>query len=230
MLLQDQDTEIDQLLHALAHLPERQEVAKLESELEEHSRSIQAVESERDRLALRQAELEHDIEVASARVKAIEARMYGGQVSASRELEAMANEVTSIDARRRNLEDAELEVMEELDPVERALGDLEAARHRLSEELDEARSRLQVVASGLQSHIADLRQERSRRADGLPTGLLELYERIRSRLGGEGAARLVHGSCTGCHLSLPSVELDRITRAPADEIVTCDQCGRILVR
>ncbi|MCL4422459.1 MAG: hypothetical protein M1115_04710, partial [Actinobacteria bacterium] len=62
MLLQDQDTEIDQLLHALAHLPERQEVAKLESELEEHSRSIQAVESERDRLALRQAELERAVQ------------------------------------------------------------------------------------------------------------------------------------------------------------------------
>ena len=45
-----------------------------------------------------------------------------------------------------------------------------------------------------------------------------------------GAARLVGGSCSGCHLVLPSMEVDRIRKAPPDAVITCDQCGRILVR
>ena len=49
-------------------------------------------------------------------------------------------------------------------------------------------------------------------------------------LGGVGAARLVGPSCTGCHLTLPAQELDRIRREPPDALVFCDQCGRILVR
>jgi predicted nucleic acid-binding Zn-ribbon protein len=45
-----------------------------------------------------------------------------------------------------------------------------------------------------------------------------------------GAARVVGSSCGGCHLTLPATELDRIRRAEPDALVTCDQCGRILVR
>jgi predicted nucleic acid-binding Zn-ribbon protein len=42
-------------------------------------------------------------------------------------------------------------------------------------------------------------------------------------------ARLVGNHCDGCHLTLPAMELDRIRHLPEDELVTCEQCGRILV-
>ena len=44
------------------------------------------------------------------------------------------------------------------------------------------------------------------------------------------AAKLEAGSCRGCHLQLSAVELDRIRKLPADAIVHCVECGRILVR
>ena len=59
--------------------------------------------------------------------------------------------------------------------------------------------------------------------------LLARYEQLRSKLGGTGAARLVGGSCSGCHLTLSSMELDRVRKAPPDAVITCEQCGRILV-
>ena len=64
----------------------------------------------------------------------------------------------------------------------------------------------------------------------IPAALLATYERLRTRLGGVGVAPLVGASCGGCHLTLSASELDRIRRLPPDEVVTCDQCGRILVR
>jgi len=64
----------------------------------------------------------------------------------------------------------------------------------------------------------------------VPAELLARYERLRAKLAGTGAARLVGESCGGCHLTLPAMEVDRIRRAPPDEVLTCDQCGRILVR
>jgi predicted nucleic acid-binding Zn-ribbon protein len=45
-----------------------------------------------------------------------------------------------------------------------------------------------------------------------------------------GAARLEQGSCTGCHLKLPSTEVERLRKLDPDEVAFCDQCGRILVR
>ncbi len=59
--------------------------------------------------------------------------------------------------------------------------------------------------------------------------LLARYEQLRSKLGGTGAARLVGGSCSGCHLTLSSMELDRVRKASPDAVITCEQCGRILV-
>ena len=67
-------------------------------------------------------------------------------------------------------------------------------------------------------------------AAGVPPELLARYEALRAKLGGTGAARVVGGSCGGCHLVLPSMEVDRIKKAPPDAVITCDQCGRILVR
>jgi predicted nucleic acid-binding Zn-ribbon protein len=64
----------------------------------------------------------------------------------------------------------------------------------------------------------------------LPADLAATYERLRSQLGGIGAAKLVGSSCGGCHLALPATELDRIRHAAPDALVYCDQCGRILVR
>jgi hypothetical protein len=73
-------------------------------------------------------------------------------------------------------------------------------------------------------------QARVEAAATVPPDLLARYERLRTQLAGTGAARLVAGSCSGCHLSLPAMEVDRIRKAPPDEVITCDQCGRILVR
>jgi len=66
-------------------------------------------------------------------------------------------------------------------------------------------------------------------ATGLPDELAERYERLRTHLGGVGAARLVGNRCDGCHLTLPSVEVERIHQLPADTFATCPQCDRILV-
>ena len=56
------------------------------------------------------------------------------------------------------------------------------------------------------------------------------YELTRTQMGGIGAARLLGNRCEGCHLEIPSAELEAVRRAPEDAVVTCPECGRILVR
>src|SRR5207237_1182931 len=71
---------------------------------------------------------------------------------------------------------------------------------------------------------------REKSAAALPPQLLNLYESLRKKLGGVGAARLEAGACGGCHMRLPATELDAIKHQAPEVIVRCDQCGRILVR
>jgi predicted nucleic acid-binding Zn-ribbon protein len=60
--------------------------------------------------------------------------------------------------------------------------------------------------------------------------LVSEYERLRAGLGGIGVARLEGGRCLGCQLMLSAVERDRLKGLPPDEVVHCEECGRLLVR
>ena len=64
----------------------------------------------------------------------------------------------------------------------------------------------------------------------VPAELLARYDALRAQLGGVAVARLVGGRCDGCHLALAQAALERIRLAPPDELVECEECGRLLVR
>jgi uncharacterized protein len=67
-------------------------------------------------------------------------------------------------------------------------------------------------------------------AAGLPAELLALYEKVRASSSGVGAAALHRGRCEGCHLQLNTTDLNRLRDAPAEDVVRCEECRRILVR
>ena len=67
-------------------------------------------------------------------------------------------------------------------------------------------------------------------ADLVPDDLVVLYEKIRASSSGTGAARLHQRRCEGCHMELNPTDLQRIATAPADEVLRCEDCRRILVR
>src|ERR671923_243800 len=79
-------------------------------------------------------------------------------------------------------------------------------------------------------HRRDTLPERAAR-DGIATtidvSLLEDYEACRARARGMGAARLNGNTCQGCHLSIPSVEAERIRKSPPGTVAHCDNCGCI---
>ncbi|MDA8149482.1 MAG: C4-type zinc ribbon domain-containing protein [Actinomycetota bacterium] len=227
--VQHHDTVIDQLNHRREVLPSRLQLRGVEDELAELEGRIAELRAAVDELAGRQRALEEQITASVARRHEIERRMLAPGVSASRDLQAMDAEVHHLAERQAQLEEVELELVAEEDPLDEALA---AAEERASALRGEAERLAAVVAVDDQEITAELereRQLRSGKAAMLPVDLATRYEALRARLGGVGAARLVEGRCDGCHLALPSVEVERISRLPADEYATCEQCGRILV-
>jgi predicted nucleic acid-binding Zn-ribbon protein len=228
--VQDHDTSIDQLRHRRSTLPEQSELAGVESRLAALESRSAEVQIGRDELGVRQGALEQQIEVARARRSELERRMYGGQVSAARDLQAMDEEVKHLIRHISELEDREIEIMEVLEPIDGELQAADTERQALRHDRERLRGVIAESVERIDADVAAQTEARAAASATLPADLLALYERLRTQLGGTGAARLVGGSCSGCHLSLPAMEVDRIRKAPADEVITCDQCGRILVR
>jgi predicted nucleic acid-binding Zn-ribbon protein len=230
LALQDLDTALDQHRHRRAALPERAELAAIDAGLVGvETRRVESA-ARRDVIAGRQEALERDLATTEARRGEISRRLYGGTTSATRELQAMAAEVDSLGARASGLEDQVLAVMEEREPLDSEVSEVEAEKDRLLAARAEVAGRLAAAEAAVDAEIDSVTAARAAAAARVPIDLVPVYDRLRARLGGVGAARLVGSSCSGCHLTLPAKEIDRLRREPADAVVFCDQCGRILIR
>jgi uncharacterized protein len=230
LAVQDHDTAIDQLVHRRGTLTQRAELSGVHARMAALNGRRSEIAVVRDELGARQASLEEQIGASRKRSAEIERRLYSGQVTAARDLQAMDEEVKHLARHVTELEDRELEVMEELEPLDAQLATIDEELGRLDAEAEVLTSAISAAESEIDADLDRERKERSELAAGVPAELLSRYEQLRRKLGGTGAARLVGGSCGGCHLQLPAMELDRVRKAPPDAIVNCDQCGRILVR
>lgn len=228
--VQGRDTTIDQLAHRRATLPARADLAAVESQLVDLKDRRDRVDADRRVLSDRQGRQESDIAAIAQRIHDVERRMYSGEVSASRELMAMSEEVEALNRRRADLEEMAFDSMSAGEPLDAELAENGKEWTALDTEAGRLRGLISEAEGEIDAEIAVEAEARSALAAKLPEELTRRYEKLRDRLGGVGAARLEHGSCGGCHLTLPAVELDHIRKAPPEAVITCEQCGRILVR
>jgi predicted nucleic acid-binding Zn-ribbon protein len=229
LALQDLDTHIDQEVHRKAHLPERAELAELDRVIGQARAARSSVLVTLGEVSSRQEVAERELKATEDRVVQVNRRLYGGTVTASRELQAMADDVDGLKKRASELEDKVLALMEEREPFDSELASLDNRLAELKGRQADVQEKLSAAEAEVDAALAGLTAQQPGLTDAVPKQLLVTYDRLRSRLGGVAVARLVGGRCDGCHLSLPAMELDRIRHQTASSLEMCEQCGRILV-
>lgn len=228
--LQQLDTLADQLRHRRANLPERSELTVRERELVDLETSRSEMQARRDELSVAERHLEEQIEAVRARATADDKALYGGSVSAIKDLRALQEEIESLGRRQRDLEDRELEIMEQAEPIDAELERVRSATAAADSAASALIGAITQIEVEIDEQLASVESQRAEAIVAVPSELLEEYERLRKPLGGVAVARLVGNRCDGCHLSLPAVELDHIRHERPDALVHCSECGRILVR
>lgn len=228
--LQELDLEIDKLAYARQNLPERQRVEANRAKLEHLREAEGRIVANRYELMLKQESIEESIAATRKRIETFEKRMYEDKSIASRDLEAMAKEFDSLKEHQSSLEDEVLAIMEALEPMDKDLVEMHEQINEAERDLDELSDLVAQKEALMDAELERLRQERYQLASQIPSELLTIYERQRSRANGVGASRLVGRRCGGCQLELSAVEYENVVKAPEDEVITCEQCGCILVR
>lgn len=228
--VQEHDTTLDQLVHRQRTLPARAQLAGVMAEIAKVASRTAEVESARRDLARDQQRLEDEIASIGAKAEQHEKNLYGGGVSNPRELQAMQDEIASLQRRISQLEDQELEVMERIEPLEADLAQLTGQQAALDEQAAGLRAGIAEDEVAIDEQLAAVRAERDALVAGVEAELLAEYEQVRKQSGGVAIARLVSGHCGGCHLALSAVEVDRIKHLPPDAPAHCEECGRLLAR
>jgi predicted nucleic acid-binding Zn-ribbon protein len=228
--LQAVDTALAQLAHRRRTLPELAEIDKGQASLsglrDDAVRARTAVE-DLDREIRR---LETDVEQVRSRKTRDQQRMDSGAITHAKELESLQHEVASLSRRQNELEDTELELMERREEAQSVLDASVAALDDAQRVIDEATARRDAHFEEIDTAEATHREDRAPLAAQIPADLLALYDKIRDHSGGLGAAMLRARRCEGCRIELSGSDLSIVASAPADEVVRCEECRRILVR
>jgi uncharacterized protein len=229
LIVQDLDTTITQLQHRRTALPERSGLTGLEVELAGYSAEKVALMGRRAELMATQKDLEGQIAVVTERRTGIEQRMYAARGSSTRDLQAMDEEVRHLTQRQSQLEELELVAMVDQEPIDAELAQLSERSTPIEERVAVLRAEVESGQAEIDQELAQAIPARASAAAELPPALADRYEKLRTRMRGVAVARLIGHRCDGCHQELSAVEVDRIRAMPADTVVTCDLCGRILV-
>lgn len=227
--LQAVDTTLHTLRHQRANLPEQAQLVELVLEREPIENKVRDARIVVDDLQLVLDKAESDVEQVKVRRDRDQQRLDSGSVSA-KDMTRIQAELTSLERRIGVLDEAQLEVMEQMEAAAAALAEC-------STELSEinARGRALIAqrderGAGIDAEIARVEPTRAAELTGIPANLLGLYDDLRGQKGGIGAAELRRRQCNGCMLTLDNAELSEIKAKAVDEVVQCEECQRILVR
>ncbi len=228
--LQAIDTAVGQLEHRIKTLPEHALVAQLFARRHELGQRYVAAQTQVSDAETAQAKAESDLEPVRERLARNQFRSDKGQVSDARALVSLQDEIAHLKKRIVDLEDLELEAMQELETAA-------ATRDQVLTEKAALDAEAREIIAKRDSQVADLSAEREAQLKAraqlvadLPTPLVDLYEKVKARSTGIGAAELKARRCTGCGLDVDPSAYDRYVTAPADEVQRCEECDRILVR
>jgi uncharacterized protein len=190
------------------------------------------------------AAAEQAVDDAQARVRASEreaddikrrqdkdrTRLDAGNVSSPRELEKLQHEIATLQTKLDEVETVELEAMEDLDTAQEQAGAVRSDLAAVTSEREQRESDLASARAAIDVERESLAADRAEVLADLDEALVARYERARGQHGGVGVGALRHGRCEGCRLSLTPADLARVRTAPPDELLFCEECGRLLVR
>ncbi|WP_218137302.1 zinc ribbon domain-containing protein [Streptomyces indicus] len=224
------DVRLSQLAHKRKSLPEHAEIESLTKDHTQLRDLLVAAQTEEGDCAREQTKAEQDVDQVRQRAVRDQQRLDSGAVTSPKDLENLQREIASLAKRQGDLEDVVLEVMERRESAQERVSELTERVGSVQGKIDDATARRDAAFEEIDGEIASVIKEREVVAGSVPADLLKLYDKLREKEGGVGAARLYQRRCEGCRLELNITELNEVRAAAPDAIVRCENCRRILVR
>src|SRR4051812_25520995 len=128
LVLQEHDTTVEQLQHRREALPERAQLVAHRQSLVALEQQLATAQQQRDDVARAQKRYEDEVATIEAKVSDVHGQLYGGKVTAPKELQALQDDETALKRHQGTVEDKVIEQMELAVPLDEELDRLAGAR------------------------------------------------------------------------------------------------------
>jgi uncharacterized protein len=223
--LQGIDLQIDRLLDQRQSLPEldsykeaHEDLQKKEKVREERARDLKQMELDLDKA-------EGELEILETKLQEHETRLFAGGMS-GRETEHMRLEVQSLKAQQGAMEEKVLAMLEDIDPAQASVAEIEDDIERISKTRSDLESSIKQQWKTIDAELARKEERKQEALQPIDSELLGLYEKLREIKEGVAVATYDHGVCGGCHMTLSPAEQEEAFGA---DLPRCVHCRRILV-
>jgi len=219
--LQEVDLEVESNERALSQM-----VSQLgKSEAVVRAQSKLASEQQRlDELRHQQHSAEWEIDDIVSKLAAADEQLYSGRIRNPKELTNLQHEVDMLKAKRDQLENNALEIMDQVELAEASVVATGSEVEKLEAEWHSQQQQLSADVEVLKSKLSALQHKRQLLSAEIDSQAVEVYDELRKQKG-QAVAKVEQGICRGCRISLPSSELQQ---ARSGDLMQCGSCGRVL--
>jgi predicted nucleic acid-binding Zn-ribbon protein len=226
--IQRLDTEGDQLRHRHATLPEREALADAGAERLRLERQIETLGLSRVEVSTRQKRLEDEAQIFATKADQDDKRLYSGEVG-MKDLQPLQEEIKGLRERQAELEDRALEAMEEAESLSDQQATAEASLESVTARITMLEAELASSEAEVDGLLAEVATARAAAVAEVSEADLAEYERLRPGFGSATVVGFDGGNCVGCPSTMPAMELDRMKHADAGAVLSCNECGRIVI-
>ena len=222
LILQDRQQKIRQIQTEIKTLP--LERAHLESQLAATAAGVESLKLKGRQVEVERKKLELDVGTRTESIARLKTQQY--QTRKNDEFQAIGHEIERYENEVRKLEDQELELMIEADKLRAEIEAADKTAQATKESISRQLIDLETKSKALGARQQELETERESLASKIDADLLDQFERMFNSKGDAAIVAVEHGVCTGCHMKVTTATAARVKAGK--EIVSCEQCGRIL--
>lgn len=222
LILQDRAQKIRQVEAELRSVP--LERKSLDEQVAAVATSLEAAKDRARHLEMEKKRLELDVGTRNESIARLKTQQY--ETRKNDEFSAMGREIDRYQKEINALEDQELELMVLGDQVKAQIVSEEKQASATRESIAKQFANLDSKQSTLAEQLEGLKKEREELAGKVDEDLLDVFNRLFASKGDAAIVALEHDVCTGCHMKVTTAT--SVRARGGREIVSCEQCGRIL--
>ena len=191
-------------------------------------KQVNATEAELHEWRGKQKDAELESASLAERIQTTETRLMSGEVRSPKELEQLQASLEALRQHRSEVDETAVEALLHVEELTPQLSQYQAELADIEEKWSAGQGDLRQEETKLKHHYVLLKRKREQLAAALDDGLLGRYEHMRKRKAGVAVATVENGSCTACHVQIPTGVASGL-RSGNGELVVCPSCGRYLV-
>ena len=222
LVLQDRQQKIRQIENEIRTVPLQQK--SLESQLAASQASLEGVKQRARQVEVDRKNLELDVGTRQQSIARLRTQQY--ETRKNDEFQAIGHEIQRYEKEIAAIEDQELELMDQADKLKTEVSSEEKKAAGAKESISRQLKDLEEKSKVLETRLEQLKKERADLAGTIDEDLLDRFDRLFASKGDAAVVALEHDVCTGCHMKVTTATAVQVRAGK--EIVSCEQCGRIL--